>query len=79
MSNQKISFWTQAQCVRRELSMRNRVYPKRIAEGRMSQTQADKELAEMTAVYATLQRLDREESERNAPSLALDPPSIDDR
>jgi hypothetical protein len=71
MTGQIITLWAQAQCVAREIRMRKRVYPKRVAAGKMPQATADRELAEMAAVYETLQRLERAEAERNAPSLRL--------
>jgi hypothetical protein len=47
----------QIACVRREIGMRERVYPKWVAGGRMKQDAADRELAAMRAVLATLQSL----------------------
>lgn len=69
MTGQIITNWTMIQCVRRELQMRHRVYPRRVEEGRMKQSDADREIREMNAVYETLQRLEREESAQTAPSL----------
>lgn len=49
--------------VRREIAMRERVYPNRVANGRMTQFEADREIAVMRAIeqdYA-----DRTERERN--------------
>jgi hypothetical protein len=78
MTGQKITLWTLVQCARREIAMRNRVYPRRVNEGKMTQVTADRELAEMTAIYELLQRLERDESESRAPSLDLgDGPSAD--
>lgn len=49
-----ISIARQIQCVEREISMRQRVYPKQIACGRMAKETADNEIAAMKAVLATL-------------------------
>ena len=42
-------------CIERELELRRRVYPKRIAAGAMSQAAADRQIALMSAVLANLQ------------------------
>ena len=47
----------QMRCVRRELAMRKRVYPKWVLSERMSQDQATLEIDTMAAVLATLERL----------------------
>lgn len=49
-----VSIDAQISCVRRELAMRQRAYPKWVAGGRMKQPEADKELAAMQAVHDTL-------------------------
>jgi len=41
-------------CAEREVGMRERVYPKRVADGKMRQDDADRELARMKAIYRTL-------------------------
>jgi len=51
----------QIACVTRELGMRRRVYPKWIESGRMKQDEADREIARMEAVLATLQGLAEKE------------------
>ena len=38
--------------LKRELHMRGRVYPHRVAEGRMTQADADREIAVMHAILA---------------------------
>jgi hypothetical protein len=43
--------------VGREIGMRKNVYPKWVASGRLSQAQADKQLAAMEAAYASLKSL----------------------
>jgi len=40
--------------VRREIAMRERVYPRQVSAGRLRQTAADRELALMQAVLRTL-------------------------
>lgn len=49
----------QIACVEREVKMRQRVYPRWVAAGNMSQGKADAELAAMQAVLVTLQSLPR--------------------
>lgn len=44
----------QIACVEREIGMRLRVYPHRVADGKMAQTKADSEIAAMRAVLETL-------------------------
>lgn len=41
--------------VKREISMRHRVYPRWVDTGKMRQDEADREIAAMNAVLATLQ------------------------
>lgn len=48
----------QIECATRELSMRRNVYPRRIAEGRMTQALADREIARMAAILATLKGIE---------------------
>lgn len=49
-----VSLDRQIRAVEREIDMRRQVYPKRVADGRMSQKFADEEVAVMEAVLATL-------------------------
>lgn len=49
-----ISLDQQIACVRRELAMRKNVYPKWVANGRMKQEAAEKEMAHLQAVHDTL-------------------------
>jgi hypothetical protein len=47
--------------IRRELAMRNKVYPKWVAAGKMKQTTADYELAVLQAIHDDYQlKLDQE-------------------
>jgi hypothetical protein len=52
-----ISLDQQIASVRREIGMRERVYPGFVAKGRMKQEQADHEIAAMKAVLGTLEGL----------------------
>ena len=49
----------QIDCVKREIGMRERVYPKWVQLRRFSQEQSDRELGRMRAVLNTLQNLKR--------------------
>lgn len=49
-------------CAEREVRLRERVYPRRVAEGKMTQAQADRETRIMRAVandYAELAKAER--------------------
>lgn len=59
--NNTIPMSAQVECVRREIAMRERVYPKWVAAGRMTQKKADDELAAMAAVLGTLAGLEAKE------------------
>lgn len=48
----------QVECVRREIKLRERVYQRRVSEGKMSQALADNELEAMGAVLATLSAIE---------------------
>lgn len=50
-----VSLPRQIQCIQRELSFRRRVYPRWVAEGKMTQAKADEEIAVMEAVIQTLE------------------------
>lgn len=58
----------QIAAVRRELAMRAKVYPRWVSQGKLSQDNADAEVARMQAVLATLERVDRGE-QRDHPEL----------
>ena len=57
-----VSLTEQITCVRREIGFRERVYARRVAEGKMKQDQADRELAAMQAVLETLRKLFNEQN-----------------
>lgn len=52
-----VSIESQIECVKREIGMREHVYPRRVADQKMTQSLADRELANMRAVLATLEAL----------------------
>lgn len=54
-----ITIEEQIQCVRREIRMRDQVYPRWVAAGKLKQEKSDHEIAAMKAVLATLEGLDR--------------------
>jgi len=45
----------QIECVKREISLRGRVYPRWVEQGRMKQEAADRELNRIKAVLRTLE------------------------
>jgi hypothetical protein len=47
----------QMACVKREIALRQRVYPKWVQSGRMKLDMADREIACMTAVLRSLEKL----------------------
>jgi hypothetical protein len=59
----------QIACVRREVSMRKRVYPRWVQNSKMTQEEADRQIATMEAVQATLEQLHADEKTRTAPGL----------
>lgn len=59
----------QLAAVRDEISKRRRVYPRWVADGRMSQDQADRRLEEMAAVRTTLEGLLAEQKAKTTPQL----------
>jgi hypothetical protein len=52
----------QLDCAKRELSMRERVYPRLVSQEKMSKEKADHEIACMKAIVATLKPLAEQES-----------------
>ena len=55
MTTAPITLDEQIECVRREIGMRHRVYPRWVQIGRITQAHADHQIAAMTAVLATLE------------------------
>ena len=53
----KVSYQQQLDCVKREIKMRERVYPRWVEAGRMTQDKADRELEAMRAVGKTLESM----------------------
>lgn len=56
MSN-TIPLSAQVECVRREIHMREKAYPRWVGQRRLTQKKADEELAAMRAVLETVERL----------------------
>ena len=53
-AGQSVDLANQIRCVEREVRMRERVYPRWVASGKMTAPAADRELAAMRAVLSTL-------------------------
>lgn len=53
----EVSLEDQVRCVRREIALRQRVYGRMVAAGKLKQADADRGIAQMTAVLATLTRV----------------------
>jgi hypothetical protein len=47
----------QITCIQREIALRQRLYPRWVAEGRMTQVDANGQIARMQAVLDTLKRV----------------------
>ncbi|WP_291990909.1 hypothetical protein [Luteitalea sp.] len=62
----KVTLDEQIKCVKREIAMRERVYPQWVRAGRMHQDEADTELRRMRAVLATLKSLPPSEAAQRA-------------
>lgn len=60
MVEQNHTFKQQIECVEREISMRQRVYPNWVGNRKMKQEKADYEIACMRSVLYTLQSLNRQ-------------------
>lgn len=56
-----ISLKDQIACARRELAIRDKVYPRRVQTGDMTEAAMKKELAAMAAIIDTLEKLKRQE------------------
>lgn len=52
-----VSLDDQIACVKRELSFRHYVYARRVSEGKMTKVTAEREIAAMEAIGATLEML----------------------
>lgn len=61
MTTDPISIDDQIACIKRELRMRQSVYPRWIGAGRMKQQDAERELRAMQAVLTTLERVRTEQ------------------
>lgn len=59
--NSVVSLEVQVACIRREIGMRERVYPRWVSTAKMTPKRADEEIAAMKAVLATLVELQAKE------------------
>jgi hypothetical protein len=64
-----ITLHRQIDAVRNEIALRRRVYPRFIAAGRMTESEAADRIDCMVAVLDTLTKLKAAEDERREPSL----------
>ena len=55
MSDPKFSFKDKLDCISREIGKRKHVYPRLVAEGKLTQTKANREIACMEAIKADLE------------------------
>lgn len=62
-----VSLKDQIACARRELAIRDKVYPRRVQTGDMTEAAMKKELAAMSAIIDTLERLERGEKPEAPP------------
>jgi len=67
-----ITLEAQVEVARREIRFREYVYPRRVRDGKMAQSEADQQLAGMKAIHRTLRGL--LESGEQAPEAARFPP-----
>lgn len=67
--NEPITIERQIACVRREIGMRRKVYPGWVQRGKMTQDEAERQIATMEAVQATLERVRDEHQAKVAPGL----------
>lgn len=67
--SEPITIERQIAAVRHEISMRNRVYPRWVAAGKMTQAKADEGIATMQAVQKTLEQLRDEQQAKTNPGL----------
>jgi hypothetical protein len=65
----EITIERQIAAARDEVNKRRHVYPRWVADGRMTQEEADNRIAAMQAVQATLERVRDEERAKVAPGL----------
>ncbi len=67
----------QLACAEREVRMRERVYPRRVAAKAMTQAQADRELRAMAAIVGTLRTLAEREPILGGPTTTPAPEAVD--
>lgn len=66
MTDEKPTFTALRRCCERELALRERVYPKRVADGRMTQEKADLEITLMKGCVEIFTKLEQEEKASGA-------------
>lgn len=69
MSDTTIPLADQLAAVQREIGMRRKAYPRWVSLGRMTQQQADRELAVMEGVRSTLAGLLAQQAAKDTPEL----------
>lgn len=67
--SEPITIERQIAAVRREISMRRKVYPGWVQRGRMTQDEADRQIATMEAARATLESVRDERAAKVNPGL----------
>ena len=65
----------QLACVRREIALRRRVYPRKVESGDMTREQAEREVAAMEDILERLRLTDEGEAEATFPFLCVGPTS----
>ena len=65
MNPSEVNRQAQVACARRELGKRRFVYPRLIGNGKLTQAEAEREIACMEAILITLTKLLTEEGRRN--------------
>ncbi len=66
----------QIACVRREINMRHRVFPRWVETGKMPAESAEYQIAAMEAVLSTLEGVRAEQLAQSAPGLFDELPSL---
>lgn len=67
----KITLADQLGCIRRELTMRTAFYPQLVRQGRLRSSEAEREIAVMEAVLATLEDVARDRRHSNGTRLRM--------
>lgn len=64
-----IALTEQLACARRELRLRTTCYPRWVAQEQMTEREAQRQIAAMTAIVRTLERLVQAEAKARQPTL----------